>query len=256
MKMDKFTIQAGNLFLAQHNKSLCRTRRVAVFICCLILSSCGCGLNVLYNWRPKPWTHPYVANTYTGLDTLININGYYVSQVADTLHFDRRFMSNSNQDTTDSVLIRMEYNSIMFYNNGLCASLSTRVSASDDKIIPFLDTLYSNRTFANKYRNESRKGQDTSWGTYEVHNDTIKTFLIEDLIGCDGTRKNIVSGIYILSDDRELKHIYTSNTNKGYGYKKTLDIPRTTFYSIENKRDSTECPYLKKKWFYKKDKVN
>lgn len=227
---------------------------IVAFMCCLILSSCGCGPTFLYNWRPKPWVYPYVANTYTGLDTLLNINGYYLSEIADTSHLEGRSIPNSDHDTIVPIL-KTKYNSIMFYNNGLCASLSTRVATSEDKIIQTLDTLYSNQVFTNKYRNESYKKYDTSWGTYEVHNDTIKVYLIENLIGCDGTRKNIISKIYLIPNDKQLKLTFISNSNKEYGYEKILDISNSTFYPIENKRDSMECPYFTKKWFYKKDKI-
>lgn len=223
-------------------------------MCCLILSSCGCGPTFLYNWRPKPWVYPYVANTYTGLDTLLNINGYYLSKITDTTHFEGRSIPNSDHDTIVPIL-RTEYNSIMFYNNGLCASSSTRVATSEDKIILALDTLYSNKVFTNKNINESYKKNDTSWGTYEVHNDTIKVYLIENLIGCDGTRKNIISKRYLISNEKQLRLTFISNSNEKYGYEKILDIANSTFYPIENKRDSTECPYLTKKWFYKKDKI-
>ena len=213
---------------------------IVIFLCCSMLSSCGCGFTFLYNWRPKPWVHPYVTNINTRLDTLLNINGFYLSQFTDTSQFE---------------IVITRYSSIMFYNNGLCVSLNNTVSISEDEHISTLDTLYSNQVFKNKNRNYFYKVYGTSWGTYEVKNDTIKVFLIENLTGCDGTRKNIISITYLISNDKQLKQIFIANSNKEYGYKKILNIPYSTFYPIENKRDSTECPYLTKKWFCKKDKV-
>lgn len=206
-----------------------------LIICATLLSSCGCGPTFLYNWRPKPWIHPFVADSYTGLDTLINIDGYYATSPT----IDGDYYQNY---------------SIMFYKNGLCTSLTTRVVFTDaEEIIPLLDTLYSSNVFAKKYRNESYKKYNTSWGTYEIKNDTIKAFLIENLSGCDGTRKNVISMTYLISDNREIKQIFISSSSKEYGYEKILDIPHSQFYPIENKRDSNECPYLKKSWFYKAD---
>lgn len=185
---------------------------------------------------------------------MINLNGYYVSEIPDESHFEARSMPNSDHDTIVSVL-ETKYNSIMFYNNGLCTSLSTRVATDKNRIISILDTLYSSHIFSNKNVNEFCKKGNTSWGTYEVNNDTVKVFLIENLIGCDGTRKRVISTRYLISNDKQLKQIYIANSNKEYGYKKTLDISNSIFYPIENKRDSLECPYLTEKWFYKKDKV-
>ena len=224
---------------------------IIVFICCLVLSSCGCGPTFLYNWRPKPWIHPHVADTHTGLDTLLNIDGYYVSLITDTLRSKESSTLDTDLDSS-ALVLKQRYLSVLFYDNGLCSSLNTREAFSDATVMKStLDTLYSNQSFENVYYKE----YNTSWGTYEVHNDTIKAYFIENLLGCDATRKNIVANTYLISDDRKLKQIYASNSNKFYGYTKTLDIPYATFYSIANKRDSTECPYLTKKWFYKKDKV-
>lgn len=231
-----------------------KKRYIVVFISCLILSSCGCGPTFLYNWRPKPWVHPYVANTYTGLDTLLNINGYYISQIIEKPNFNEHSTANGEHDTIVHILEK-KYNSIMFYDNGLCTSLSTRVFISEDKRMSTLDTLYSNHIFTNKYSNIFYKKDGTSWGTYEIHNDSLKVYLIEDLIGCDGIRKNIISKIYLITNDKQLKLTCISNSNKEYGYEKILDISNSIFYPLENKRNSMECPYLKKKWFYKKDKI-
>lgn len=225
-----------------------------IIVFSIILSSCGCGPTFLYNWRPKPWTHPYVGDTYTGLDTLINTNGYYISQYVDTLYFEGQSIPNNKQDTIVPIL-NTRYNSIMFYDNELCVSLSTRIGFPDDKIISILDTLYSNQVFQNKNMNKGYKLYDTSWGTYEIHNDTIKVYLIENLIGCDGTRKNIISKKYLVSDNKQLKLIFIANSNKEYGYEKTLNVSNSIFHPVENKRNRAECPYLAKKWFYRSDKI-
>lgn len=81
-----------------------KKRYIVVFISCLILSSCGCGPTFLYNWRPKPWVHPYVANTYTGLDTLLNINGYYISQIIEKPNFNEHSTANGEHDTIVHIL--------------------------------------------------------------------------------------------------------------------------------------------------------
>lgn len=230
-------------------------KKSSLIICigCFVLSSCGCGFNFLYNWRPKPWTHLYVENNYTGIDTLIAVGGYYLSQHTDSV--------DSKKDTlqtihTDLIIpeFNKEFHSIMFYTNGLCVSLNTRITFSNvSEFIPTLDTLYSSLDFTNKNKSVFFEINNTSWGTYEIHKDTIKAFLIENLSGCEGIRKNIVTDTYVVSGKGELNKIYTSNSNKQYGYKDSLNIPSSTFYSVVEKRDSTECPYLENKWFYKKD---
>jgi len=205
-----------------------KSKWIVFMFCLIVFSSCGCGPTFLYNWRPKPWTHPYIANAYTGLDTLININGYYVTQ---------------NSDNNGKLY------STMFYDNGLCVSTNTRIYLADlEKDTTTLNKVYSNQEISEYMRDY------TSWGTYDVYNDTIKTYTIENLFGCDGTRKNVISSTYLISKDKQLKQIYISSSNKEYGYTRILDTP-CIFYPIENKRSSDECPYLDKKWFYRKDKV-
>lgn len=228
-------------------------RKIIVSILCamglsLIMSSCGCGPTFLYNWRPKPWLYPYEAS-YTGLDTLINIDGYYFVKNADSSRFTRLV-----GDTMMEQNYYINY-SISFYDDGLCASQSTRFWTYDSlRQRQILDTLYSNMNFTTKFNNDVYKKINSSWGTYIVQNDTIKAHLIENLIGCDGTRKNVITMIFIIKDDDELKMISISNSNKEYGYTKTLDVA-AKFYPIRNKRPKEDSPYFKKGWFYKKDKV-
>lgn len=221
-------------------------RKLIVSILCamglsLIMSSCGCGPTFLYNWRPKPWLYPYEPS-YTGLDTLINIEGYYFAENADTMCY-----KNSGNGVSDSIVKHCyprDY-SIMFYDDGLCTSSDWSESSRER-----LDTLYSNMNFAAKWVTK----ENTPWGTYTLQNDTITAHLIENLNGCDGTRKNVITMIFIIKEDDELKMISISNSNKEYGYTKTLDVV-AKFCPVMNKRAKEDSPYLKKGWFYKKDKV-
>lgn len=207
------------------------------FIFSLLLFSCGNGPTFLYNWRPKPWVHSYKC-IYTGIDNLINTKGYYVSHITDTTNF-------LGIDTT--------YTSIMFYNNGLCIGLNGMGSSED--IIPKLDTIYSDKTINSKNMNIFFEDK-ISWGTYELMEDTIKAYLIENTSDpFTQRRKNIISMVYIISDNETLQQIYIANSSKAYGCQKSLSIPFSTFHPIENKRDSTDCPYFTKGWFYKNDRV-
>lgn len=220
------------------NKIVC-PYLLSLLFCCIVIHSCGCGPTFLYNWRPKPWNHPF-TNTETGLSNLIDINGYY--------------------ETHDSI----KPYSIMFFENGLCISLTTKVSMNNDEDnSAYLDTMYSNkpvqiRTYKDEFgythKTYDYKKYRTSWGTYEIKNDTIKAFLIEDLIGCDGTRKDIISMTYLIEMNKQLKQILITSSNEDYGYSRELNVSNCTFHPIENKRDSIECPYLRKRWFYKSDK--
>ncbi len=214
------------------------------------MTACGNGPTFLYNWRPKPWLHPFSPNVYTGIDTLINLNGYYM---IDTTYYKGLNITDSNGDTI--IPLNPLYRSVMFYNNGLCMASSIMFANTDDSR-PLLDTLFSDMTFSIKNKNISYKKYSSDWGTYKLHADTITIFIIEDTPSpFIDKRRQVMQENYLISDRQNIRRIYSSIPKPTNQYNDPDKIVKLKFYPLQNKRDSTECPYLSKKWFYKKDNV-
>lgn len=224
---------------------------IAIFICAITLMACGNGPTFLYNWRPKPWLHPFNPNVYTGIDTLINLNGYYM---IDTTSYEGHTITDSKGDTI--VPIHQLFRSVMFYNNGLCMASSIMSTNTADDLRPLLDTLYSDMTFSIKNKNISYKKYSSDWGTYELHADTINVFIIENTPSpFINKRKQVIQENYIIYGRQNIRRIYSSIPKTINRYNDPDEIVTLEFHSLRNKRDSTECPYLGKKWFYKNDRV-
>lgn len=181
---------------------------LAIFLI-LLLSECG---------SPKNFTYCY-DDKNTGLDKLIDINGYYVSQFG-----------------CDSMFYLM----YMFYPNGLFTIATT------SEILPELIDCFKTggRSDICKY---------PLWGTYKVEGDLIKTQVIRE----EGNKCVIFRDYKILQDKSIINisdYIQPEYTNLGYmqNYPSLKDNPcskKADFYPLKSKRDSTECPFIKKKWF-------
>lgn len=223
---------------------------IAFFICTITFMACGNGPTFLYNWRPKPWLHPFTPNRYTGIDTLINLNGYYI---IDTTYYEGNAITDTNGDTV--IPLQPNYRSVMFYNNGLCVASSIMTSNTSNDLKPLLDTLYSDMTFGIKNKNIFYKEYNSCWGTYELHADTMNVFIIEDASPFVNRRKQVIHETYVVSGRQDIRRIYSAVPKKTDRYNNPDKIVKLAFHPIANKRDSMECPYLGKKWFYKKDKV-
>lgn len=183
----------------------------------IILTVCCAG-------RPKYFTN-YYTGEYTGLDTLINTKGIYLSQrINDSSRFSM----------------------IMFYNNGIFAS------GDNYSIISVVIDCFDG---------SMGKCEGLVWGSYKIVKDTIKTQQLWDE-GVYG--KYIIYRDYFILSDRKILLIsdYMLEDNKKaylnkYKYRKNPlylfeNVPPCRFYPLETKRDSTQCPLLKKKWFWKK----
>lgn len=231
-------------------------------ICFLLFYSCGNGILGTLNMRPKPWLHPYVPGIDTGIDTLINIDGYYLSTTTDTVYLQETYSSTiiksyyeAVDHPTDTFRINKFHKSILFYKNGLCAALNSRIGfRGEERPAPTLDTLFSNKNFS-AVSSQAFYKSHTSWGTYQICDDTIKAYLIDDVSGMPETRKNVITQFYLIKENRGVDLIYISNSSKEAGYKKSLQIADAMFYPLIDKLNFTECPYLEKDWFYKKDKI-
>lgn len=169
--------------------------------------------------RPINFTYYYEGRN-TGLDRRIDINGYFVSQHG-----------------CDSTF----YSIYMFYSNGLfCIATTSNVSA--DLIKCFADG------------GESNLCRYPSWGTYRIEGDTIKTQSLANI----GTGYVIFRDYLIMPDESIVNlsdYVEPQHTNLGYmeNYPSLLfnTCPKMAKFYSSSKRDSSDCPYLCKRWFWK-----
>jgi len=172
---------------------------------------------------PKNFTY-YYEDIYTGLDTIIDINGYYVSQH----ECDSSFFS-----------------VYMFYPNGLF-TIATTSHVSSDLLKCFLQ---GGNDIVCKY---------PLWGTYRIKNDTIKTQTIRmEGNGCVIFRDYKIlpdKSIVNISDYVEPQYTILGYMQNYPSFKENRCEKKANFYPMLTKRDFTECPFLKKKWFNIKNK--
>ncbi len=171
--------------------------------------------------RPKNFTSSF-ENEYTGLDTLIKTDGYYVSQ-----------------RDCDSAF----YSMYMFYSNGLFTIATT------SEISPELIECFQSggKSFISQY---------PLWGTYLLFGDTIKTQVIRpEGGGC------VIFRDYLILNDRSILNIsdYVESEYSKMAYMANYPSLKTfscstkaAFFPLNQKRDSTECPFIGKKWFHQK----
>ena len=182
-----------------------------VSVVVIVLGSCAS--------RPKNFTY-YYKNENTNLEQLIDIKGYYVSRRG-----------------CDSAF----YSMYMFYSNGLF------MIATTSRLLPELVNCFENG-------GKSKPNNYPLWGTYRIEGNLIKTQTIRregnGFVIFRDYRILSTGGIVNVSDYVEPQYI-----NLGYmaAYPSFTSNPceeKAEFYPTETKRDSTECPLLKKKWFY------
>ena len=186
------------------------------FLLILLLSMClfSCGTR-----KPLGFTN-YFTDEYTGIDTLININGYFLVEEKCENDF---------------------YNVFMFYPNGLFTQASANIVDSDF-ITCFTQEVGSNIC---KY---------PSWGTYEINNDTIKTQLIVDH-GLISWGKVMEFRDYLILPSKELLYIsyYCIDKNiKGCNQNPENPCPKIAqLIPLSSKRSIKDCPWINKRWFNK-----
>ena len=187
-------------------------RNILLFILLIfVFGSCGS--------RPKNFTF-YYKNEDTGLEKLINMNGYYVSQHA-----------------CDSTF----YSMYMFYSNGLF------MIATTNQLSPELINCFENG-------GKSKICRYPLWGTYIVEGNLIRTQTIRQ----EGNGFVIFRDYRILSDGSIINtsdYVDPQFINLGYmaNYPSFTSNPcekKAEFYPLKTKRDSTECALLKKRWFW------
>ena len=190
------------------------------FLLILLLSMClfSCGTR-----KPLGFTN-YFTDEYTGIDTLININGYFFVEEKCDEDF---------------------YCMFMFYPNGLFTLATTSLMSSN-------------------LRDCFKQGGDynickyPSWGTYEIKNDTIITQLIVDY-GFGGWGKVMVFRDYLILPSKELLYISEYCIDKDVvtcNEAPANPCPKVAqFVPMERKRSIQDCPWLKKGWFNKTEKT-
>ena len=170
---------------------------------------------------PKNFTYRY-ENKDTELDKLVDIDGYYISPYG-----------------CDSIF----YSIYMFYPNGLFTIATT------SEILPEIIDCFGNG-------GQSRICKYPLWGTYRIEGDLIKTQAIRQ----EGNMCVIFRDYKILSDGSIVNisdYVEPKYTNLGYmenypSFKENPCPQKAEFYKLKTKRDSTECPFLIKKWFWNK----
>lgn len=168
----------------------------------------------------KPADFSYIYDKQeTGLDSIIDINGYYVSE----RECDTAF-----------------YSVFMFYPDGLYTVATT----SD---VSMVADCFS-------HGGKSRICQYPSWGTYRIKGDTIKT----QTIIIEGMGTATIFRDYLILPDKSMMNIsdYVQPEKTRLMFMANYPSFHTNscgkasrFFPLENKRDKSECPYLKSKWF-------
>lgn len=183
-----------------------------VITCCFSLS---CSTH-----KPTGFTINYNKNIDTGIDSLINIDGYYLMQ-----------------RECDSTF----YSSFIFYPDGLFC-IATGTDLSD----------VSQCFFSNE---ETTLCKNLSWGLYTIYNDTIKTQTLRQ----EGMAFSVIYRDYLIQKDKSLvnisDYVISGNTTIGYmknypSFMNNLCSSKSQFISVKKaKRSSSLCPYFNKKWF-------
>lgn len=187
-----------------------RYKFIILYFVAILLTACSS--------HPKDFTYRYQKKA-TGLSKLINTNGYYIAQ-----------------HECDSTF----YSVFMFFEDGLF-NIATTSEVSLELISCFELGGTSNIC---KY---------PLWGIYQLEDNIIRTQVLRpEAGGC-----TIFRDYKILSDGNIINisdYVQPEYTNLGYmeNYPSFRDNPckiEARFYPTATKRDSTECPLLKKKWF-------
>lgn len=175
----------------------------------------SCSVNI-----PKGFTYTYSKGINAGLDSLIDIDGYYLTQ----RNCDSSFFS-----------------TFVFYSDGLFA-IATGSELNDVNECFFSDdkTILCN---------------NIAWGIYTVNSDTIKTQTIRQ----EGMASCIIYRDYLIGKNNTLINIsdYVNPKSTKIGYMSNYPsftnsncITNSRFFKNRKaKRKASFCPYINKKWF-------
>ena len=172
--------------------------------------------------EPRGFTYHFDGK-YTGLDTLIDIEGYY--------YFKTECESKSTVEQM-----------IMFYPNGLL-------------LIAYAE-IPEEISFCFEDNDKVDKCQFSSWGVYQIFGDTITIQKIVNYGPLYGTK--LFCQEFKILDNKEIINVAnyhkSEHNNRGCGdYKENTCPTIAKFRKLESKRDYQDCPWLEKKWFYSKE---
>lgn len=171
---------------------------VSLIVVIIVVLSTSCGVAIDHFWAPRGFTYKYTGE-YNGIDTLLNIDGCFVSKEPAI------YVMNEKSEES--------YYSFTLYKDGLA------------------------------YNTKSRY-----WGIYNLKNDTIEIQYIvyQNAIQGSVSYKNK----YLILSEKEL------NTLEIEGEKSITKKDKFSNYILQecdsNKLPTKKCPWLKKKWFWKK----
>jgi len=197
-----------------------------IFLIIILYVSSSC-IAFERSFKPSGFTYKYDGK-YTGLDTLIFLDGYYKSTGWQT------------RLQPGDPLREPYHTALMFYRDGLVCSGRSEI-----------------------FRDRSRPVH--AWGTYRVYGDTIKCQFISDngvMGGVDVTfriyriisKNEIVEYRSTFVDRENVIIIHPVNLPKGTIVKQGIIENLHSFYPLENRIDSTEWNWLlNKKWFWDAD---
>lgn len=209
----------------------------------ITLSSCGSQL-----WfKPKSYSYLYNGQ-YTGIDSLLDINGYYISnQTWDTI---------SNPDAP-SLTQRI----LLFYENGIVAHLIVCVFSEDRKYTsdkPYPVYALGEVAYYQKSKFEevsicrgSKYYKKIQWGVYHIVGDTVKTQIIYD--NGLSNRPWVIDKWYLIKSKNELDVIFQKYADSNHPIDNYFGNSLFNFHPYENRIDYKSNPYLTKTWFWEKD---
>lgn len=150
-------------------------------------------------------------DTYSGIDSLINIDGYY--------EYELKFVNDTNISTRKEI--------VFFYNNGIFLSVTKSqfefYEGKNDKSI--LETL--------------------DWGLFKVSNDTIHV----QYIYIHPATSGYVSKAFKIIDHLTIESIFAKNASCKQ-IQRSYDISNGIFKSHPNKPDPNYSKIIKKEWFW------
>lgn len=172
--------------------------------------------------RPHDFTIYYKTENNTGLDKLIDINGYYITRRECDSTFKEAFI---------------------FYDNGLFA------------IVTGTDLTEASKCF---YTNDKTTGcENILWGLYELKHDTIRTQTLRQ----EGFEYYVIHRDYLIGEKQTIinlsEYVNCEKTKIGYlkNYPSFIENECQTegvFYPRKDeKRNTRLCPLIKNKWFVK-----
>jgi len=205
--------------------------RVKVFLMILVctLSVSACFYRIPTSIK-NSFTYCY-SNKYTGIDTLVNIDGYY----KETRLYKRSPIVGGFLKDTSTYYIDTAYFYFMFYDNGILV-YNIRDAYYDEKKKEFVkkDAVLFLKDFA---ENSEDPGANYFyhyfWGGYIISGDTIKTQII-------GQGRSLNAGWSLREDWYKIIDRNTIQRINAFNFTQDLNNEK---YSLDNRNNIRECHF-------------